>query len=758
MTIQQINKIRSFGVFEKFDWDSTLPCFSTFNIFYGWNYSGKTTLSRILRTFETQQKHVDYPLSTFELQHKDGKKYSESTLSSGFSIRVFNSDFVNENFKWTENKDEIEPILLLGQQNIKIQDELNVEKQNLIIQEKEKNDLGSKKVFEENKIQNGLTDKGKEIKNALSIPNFNKITFEPIVIEASASVGKVQLAADDFRNLINVFRSTDKKEQLNPINIVTPRISQVKSIASTLLKTTVKSKVIERLKNDPSLNEWVKKGKDLHINKNTCDFCGGTLPTDLIEDLNNHFSKDYDNLITDLSLEIVQIEGKKLLLRLPDTALFYTEFQKDFISFKENLEKECQNFNTTLSSIKKLLEDKKLTVFEEANCPDFQDNADYINTQLKGINELITKHNLKTSDFQKEKGEALKKVLFDYALRFSNEIKYKETKKLITDYDSKINALSNAIQKTKAKVLSLEKQLSETVKGAEKINEYLFQYFGKNDIQVAVSSNKRFQLQRNTVLARNLSEGEKTAIAFAYFITSLEDKNTTLSNTIVYIDDPISSLDSNHLFNTYSFIKDKFYYYDEVAKKHTCKASQFFISTHNFEFFNLLKDWLKKVKNADKAFFLIERITNNLKDESVIKQLPNQLLTFKSEYIYLFFIIYSFHSKPGTDFNQLYNLPNVVRRFIETFSAFKYLSSQNIDENLDRLINDNIKAERVRKFVHYYSHSINTAKLLQLFDPTECTAVVEILLNAIKTVDLEHYTSLLNEVKFFNSVHLPEVT
>ncbi|HEX7414380.1 MAG TPA: hypothetical protein VF411_10095, partial [Bacteroidia bacterium] len=93
-----------------------------------------------------------------------------------------------------------------------------------------------------------------------------------------------------------------------------------------------------------------------------------------------------------------------------------------------------------------------------------------------------------------------------------------------------------------------------------------------------------------------------------------------------------------------------------------------------------------------------------------------------------------------------YNLPNITRRFIETFPAFKYLSTINIEQNLDRLIADPVKRELLRKFVHYNSHSLNTTKLIQFTDPTECIKVIDILLDSVKHVDEEHYNSLIAEV------------
>ncbi|WP_394798614.1 AAA family ATPase, partial [Chryseobacterium indologenes] len=60
---------------------------------------------------------------------------------------------------------------------------------------------------------------------------------------------------------------------------------------------------------------------------------------------------------------------------------------------------------------------------------------------------------------------------------------------------------------------------------------------------------KKFILLRDNQNASNFSEGEKTAIAFSHFLVSikaLESKNK-FKDYIVFIDDPISSLDGNHI-------------------------------------------------------------------------------------------------------------------------------------------------------------------------------------------------------------------
>ena len=46
--IKRINKIKKFGVFEDYRRSGDIRDFEEKNIIYGWNYSGKTTLSRLI--------------------------------------------------------------------------------------------------------------------------------------------------------------------------------------------------------------------------------------------------------------------------------------------------------------------------------------------------------------------------------------------------------------------------------------------------------------------------------------------------------------------------------------------------------------------------------------------------------------------------------------------------------------------------------------------------------------------------------------
>jgi len=67
-------------VFQNFNWDTTvrdkgnnIAKFKKLNILYGWNYSGKTSLSRIFRSLEKKRLPEKYANAIFEVNCDEAK-------------------------------------------------------------------------------------------------------------------------------------------------------------------------------------------------------------------------------------------------------------------------------------------------------------------------------------------------------------------------------------------------------------------------------------------------------------------------------------------------------------------------------------------------------------------------------------------------------------------------------------------------------------------------------------------------------------
>ena len=110
------------------------------------------------------------------------------------------------------------------------------------------------------------------------------------------------------------------------------------------------------------------------------------------------------------------------------------------------------------------------------------------------------------------------------------------------------------------------------------------------------NSDLGYQIRRKGKLAKNLSKGEENAIALIYFFNTLMDVDADAKNTIIVLDDPISSFDSNFYYNAISYIREK-----------TNQAGQVFIFTHKF---SLLKDYSLMYKENTNRY-IIQRIHNS---------------------------------------------------------------------------------------------------------------------------------------------------
>ena len=104
--IKKVN-IKNFGLFSDFQWNFTRSgkkgevndiFFEKENIIYGRNYSGKTTLSRIIRSLETKNISDKYENVVFEIELDDKTKIDQNNYKeNSLKIRVFNEDFIREN-------------------------------------------------------------------------------------------------------------------------------------------------------------------------------------------------------------------------------------------------------------------------------------------------------------------------------------------------------------------------------------------------------------------------------------------------------------------------------------------------------------------------------------------------------------------------------------------------------------------------------------------------------------------------------------
>jgi wobble nucleotide-excising tRNase len=124
MKIVKIDKLKNFGIFHDFFWKVENPKFKKFNLIYGWNRTGKTTVSRAFASCEKKSvydkdKFRQYPENgEFKLvTDEDVTIKNTDVVNSTLPIKVFNKDFVEDNIDF-DSSNSCKPIIYISEEDI----------------------------------------------------------------------------------------------------------------------------------------------------------------------------------------------------------------------------------------------------------------------------------------------------------------------------------------------------------------------------------------------------------------------------------------------------------------------------------------------------------------------------------------------------------------------------------------------------------------------------------------------------------------
>lgn len=779
--------IERFGLFENYKWDSEIGKQETFrrvNIIYGRNYSGKTTLSRILKCFEDHKQHLNYQDCKFKITFSNGHTVSQTNLQSNVTdlkIRVYNSDFVKEHLSWLHNDDgTINPFTILGAKNVEIDRKIKEIEQKLgsiedqkgllhQLQQSEGNYEKKKKSFENkrDKLDEELKNKAKDIKTNASVYNYPTYQINTIKGDITKAIQQGELLPEMLLEKLK-FLKEEPKGTIERLKESKPSFQNYYNQVNDLLKRRIKpSQPITDLVNDSLLQEWVRQGIDRHKGiRNTCGFCGNPINDTLWAKLDAHFSKESEGLRKEIKIKIDQLEQAKI--NLSDFFdLTKDQFYSNLISQFDAIQKQWNSTTKTYSKSIDLLifelKEREKDIFKERELSEITDVSQTILETIQEANKLIDEHNNKTKTLSYDQQKSRIELRYSEVATFLKSIDYTNKVSDITDFEEDVNKaktslslLVKEIDKLDEDKRILEAQSKDESKGAELVNQHLTHFFGHNELKLVAEGNAPnilFRIVRDEEYASNLSEGECSLISFCYFIAKMEDElkdEINSSKLIIYIDDPISSLDSNHIFFMFSLIETI------IAKPK--KYCQLFISTHNLDFLKYLKQLTfpkyKTNDNAirerpDKMHLLIERRS---KSRITLKLAPEYLREYITEFNYLFFQIHncSIVDSSTIEHNYQYNFGNNMRKFLEAYLFYKYPSGKfSFDERIKKFFSaDDVSYNLVRRVINEYSHlGENFDRGLEPIDVEAIKKVSQAVMQKIEITDKEQYEALLESVK-----------
>jgi len=678
------------------------------NIIFGFNGSGKTTLSNALSFFadnsfisEDEKKAIfddvkNSSSATVELKLQDGNvcKYPASQHSK--KVYVFNSNFITTHvFDGTKGK-----LKKFSNVNTEIRNEtVSKAKERIIALESERNKLEQSQGILDARLKSinqvnsshfnkTLTDKGKRLtppdltNKSLPSETIDALHQKLSGLAADYDLSKKQqdLAVDlntlgrlvfqqyDL-DLNKVGAALNKSVQQLSKEVLEDRINEVKK---SFTDTTDKERV----------EKWFRFGKSVldsakqHGGQTKCPICDTDISDsldDILGNFNGYFDKGYEDFIVELKKYREQLQGAIDLL---------SQCEANACNFKGLWEKYKAQLNGSVfvnfdfNAIKAELE--KILRACDSKLANIQFSFSIPLATIKGISEatiaisrfdnlkntcltILSAKKLDRSKIEDEIRDTYGRITlveFDKADKGGNLNRYKENRK-------RINAIGTLDVANVDGLLFCQNQLREELKKLKVESKSISKYLKLMGIDHFIVDINEEVPDENIIIKYNssgtdknrlrncLSDGEKTALAFSYFLSKFENEcgeAGKCKESIVVIDDPISSLDENRLYSTAYLIRDSF----KTVK-------QLIVLSHNFLF---LKFFNSSYDGKINCLFI-----NNSK----LFDLPEELKNFESPYFYMFKNIIAFSDGADNDYNNAKKyLPNYIRRVLETFLSFKF--------------------------------------------------------------------------------------
>jgi wobble nucleotide-excising tRNase len=305
-------------------------------------------------------------------------------------------------------------------------------------------------------------------------------------------------------------------------------------------------------------------------------------------------------------------------------------------------------------------------------------------------------------------------------------VKKEEKRKLADELRSKAQVHQDAIALSKAKITNIDQSI-------ESINTSLA-VLGLNGFLVVREEGElpRYRLQRPDQQAgvfKTLSEGEKTLISFLYFLEvcngELDEKGGKLkSERIIVIDDPISSLSHNYIYDIASMIHRRV-----LSPKERFK--QVFILTHNLFFFH---EMLKHLKKADEySLFRITKAAHSVITPMLASDVQNDYQSFWQAIK---------DAQAGRTSATV--IPNMMRNILEYY--FTFVHRQDVlQEALVALADEDVDFKALYRYVNRESHS-DAINLTDFGEIVPAHYVERFRQVFVKTGFEEHYDKMMGAV------------
>lgn len=689
-------------------------------LIYGRNGAGKSTLAKAFRNLRsddadgiTSSSLVDQAGTPITLSEEERK-----------SIYVFDEDYINQKIKI--KGDKLESIIMLDEQ-VDIDDKIH----ELEAEKKQAEETLSKAKEEyssftdaestdnpnfymtnaKNLLKHRWAPKRKEILNLAGIPNVKEDKVSQLATSVPDSQEEqTRKEYDEKYNLLNSLR----RNECHPLPVPVPGIPPVdeKHIIALLSKKVEKPELSERDNRLVQLifsetTEQIKKTKEVFLNPEVseCPFCYQPITQDykahILEIIKAKLNKDVEEHIQELdNAHIKPLDIDFSVYYAADKALC-DECKTQLISLNDRISFCNENLKAKIN---------------ETSSPIFLSDIGLDNayllllTSIQTLKDKVDQYNQgidKETEIQRQVSDLNDAIAFyeiqkDYTL-------YLQKKNNMKTADNKVKSAENEIGRIRHEIETLEQKKEQITIAVDIINSHLrYIFLDKDRLEIKCQDNKYIIKSRGrSVRPDAISVGERNIIALCYFFADMfngkEEKKQYANETLVVIDDPVSSFDIDNRIGIISFLNRQF---------------RLLLTGNENTRVVLMSHDLQTIDDIGKAFNAINKPKNWKSSTLLLKnnklEPQNNIL---NEYQSLIDIVYDY-ANGNPNGNEL-TIGNTSRRVAEAFTTFEYKGG--IDELLapevlnaihDDTLRDYFEGRLAKILLHGSSHMEDRIKTL----------------------------------------------
>jgi len=591
--------------------------FNKMTLVYGENGKGKSTLATIFRSLSTND--ASYVLAKKTIGCTEPQKIQ--ILFEGNEIITF------ENNKWdSQNEDIVVFDENYINENVHSGNYVSPQnKQNLFYlvvgQNSVKKAIGIEGVDEKIRDLQTRIKKGNElicqhIKINLDIDSFIQLVEDPGIDNKLSAVEKEIFSLRQSEEI-------KTKNKLNSINLPDIDFKQLKGLLATTIDNIDEIAInkFSKYTESKSIDEnWIHKGLD-NIQNDICPFCKQSINgLEAIKIYKQYFNEELKELkekIDKTKLDFLHSFSEEILLRIQSNLsgnLTLMEFWNNHLPEKNEIENYSAEIISIRGKIQELINQHIDRKIQSILTPiDFSDELNDAIRNWGKIKSQINEYNFKVVNVN-DKIEKQKELISEISIQFVEENKkklenikerYSEPVKTLISNQFQMQLELDQLNQQKSELQTeLKTETDDTLnKYKDQINELLCNKFGLNfritNPKTTFSgrkTNTNYCLEINNEMIplgtaettdrpsfrTTLSSGEKSSLAFAFFITQIE-RLSNLEKRLIIIDDPVTGVDEDR----------KECIRDEIVALNN-KVKQIVVLSYDPFFLNLVKENIHK--------------------------------------------------------------------------------------------------------------------------------------------------------------------